>query len=99
MSVLSKFNYAVDDAVKKGIVDRVRQGPIISAGRKIAKMMDDPDWPIIHGKIDNVGPSVFLKYCETLGLTIGKKDAEKEKKTGDVVKLVGNSKWEQKKKA
>ena len=53
--------------------------------------MDDPDWPIVEGRIDNVSPSIFLKYCEALGLTIDKKSRnDKEEK---VISLVGNSKW------
>ena len=91
MSVLSKFNYAVDDAVKNGIIDRKRQGPLISAARKIAKVMDDPDWPIIQGKIDNVSPSVFLKYCQELKLTPEMKKQKAEAKTE--LKVVGNSRW------
>lgn len=91
MSVLSKFNTAIDDAVKKGVISRTRQGPMISAARKIAKLMDDPDWPIIKGKVDNVTPSVFLKYCLELHLgpdvAAGKKDMKTE------LTVVGKSKW------
>lgn len=93
MSVLSKFNNAVNDAVKKGVISRTRQGPLISAGRKIAKVMDDPDWPIVKGKVDNVSPSVFLKYCEALRLTPGILQADKEENTSSLTVLKGESKF------
>ena len=97
MSVYSKFNNAVNDGVKKGTIDRTRQGAIISAGRKLAKIMDDPSWPMINGKIDNVSPSVFLKYCEKLGIAecAGQKGTAKpdQQDKGKLVSLVGNSKW------
>ena len=52
--------------------------------------MDDPDWPLVKGKFDNVYPSLFLKYCETLGIT----DLEKGQKEKDKpLRVVGNSKW------
>jgi len=42
--------------------------PIIEAAAKIAALMDEPEWPIVRGKIDNVSPAVFLKYCDALGI-------------------------------
>lgn len=93
MSVLSKFDAAVSDAVKKGVITRTRQGPLISAGRKIAKVMDDPGWPIIKGKVDNVSPSVFLKYCEALRLTPGIIQQDQEEDKSSLTILKGSSKF------
>ena len=91
MKIRDSLNQAIREAVKEGKIDRKKHGPIIEAARKVAKVMDDPDWPIVEGRIDNVSPSIFLKYCEALGLTIDKKNRnDKEEK---VVSLVGNSRW------
>ena len=92
MSVYSKFNRSVRKGIEAGRIDKEKHGAIIEAGKKIAKMMDDPGWPIIKGKIDNVSPSVFLKYCETLGITeLGTGHPVKEE--AKPISLVGNSKW------
>ena len=90
MSVLSKFNKSVKAGIEAGRIDKDRNGAVIEAAKKIAKIMDDPDWPLVKGKFDNVYPSLFLKYCETLGIT----DLEKGQKEKDKpLRVVGNSKW------
>ena len=91
MKVREALNLAIRQAVKDGQLDRNKHAAIIEAARKVAKVMDDPEWPIVRGKIDNVSPSVFLKYCDALGLTVVNKP--KEEKKGTVLTLVGNSKW------
>ena len=58
----------------------------------VAVVMDEPEWPIVRGKIDNVSPSVFLKYCETLGIT-PKVDVKPKTEKPKVTPIVGNSKW------
>ena len=84
MSVLRKFNKAVKEATVAGDLDPIRHGAV----------MDDEKWPIIGGKIDNVSPSVFLKYCEELGLT-AKGVKNKKKEETPQIRAVGNSKWKQ----
>lgn len=92
MSVLSKFNKSVKVGIEAGRIDKEKNGAVIEAAKKIAKMMDEPGWPIVRGKVDNVSPSVFLKYCETLGITeLGKGQQAKEPEKQ--LNLVGNSKW------
>lgn len=91
MSVRESLDKAIKQAAKDGTLDVIKQGATIEAARKVAMVMDEEDWPIVRGKIDNVSPSVFLKYCDALGLVVEKKKAE-DKKT-EVVGLVGNSKW------
>ena len=96
MKVRDALNAAVRQAVKDGKLNRKMHGATIEAARKVATVMDDPDWPIVRGKIDNVSPAVFLKYCEALGLTIGKeaKQPKSAKVDSDkVISVVGNSKW------
>ena len=95
MSVLSKFNKSVKKGIEAGRINPERHGAIIEAGKKIARTMDNPDWPVIRGKIDNVSPSVFLKYCETLGLTeLGKElPVTTEAEGNKPLSIVGNSRW------
>ena len=88
MGVLESFNIAIAEVLKTGEITEKKQGPIIEAARKLATLMDDPEWPIVRGKIDNVSPSVFLKYCEKLGIA-----PDIETKKGEVVQLKAVSKW------
>jgi hypothetical protein len=96
-TVLQELNESIKAAEKAGRIDTKTQGAVIAAARKLAAMMDEPSWPIVRGKIDNVSPSVFLKYCEALKLMepIPKEPAKRTKKTNNtkVVDIVGNSKW------
>ena len=92
MSVLSKFNKSVKAGIASGRIDKDRNGAVIEAAKKIAKIMDDPDWPIVKGKFDNVYPSLFLRYCEKLGIT----DLGKVQQAEKPLSLVGNSKWRKK---
>jgi hypothetical protein len=48
--------------------------------RKLAETLDHPDFPVIDGKFDNVTQSVYLRYCEQLGLTPAGRKALGEKK-------------------
>ena len=93
-TVTEQFNKAVDEGVKTGEINMKKHGPLIEVGRKLAGIMDDPDWPIFKGKYDNVSPGTFLKYCEKLGIAAEMK-TEKPKKT-ETVTLVGNSRWKKK---
>lgn len=92
MSVVESFDESVNQAIESGVLDKKKHGAAIEAARKVASMMDEPEWPIVRGKIDNVSPSVFLKYCDALHILPGvdvKPKAEKPK----VTTIVGNSKW------
>lgn len=91
MSVLSRFNSSVSEAVKDGRLDRRKHGALIEAARKLAMTMDREGWPIIDGRFDNVTPSTYQKYCEMLHLTPDAKPVIED--SAKVVKLVGNSKW------
>lgn len=67
--VETAFNAAVDDAVKRGALDLRAHGAAIAAARKLAKVLDAPGWPEMpSGKVDNVTPTTFLRYCEALGI-------------------------------
>ena len=43
----------------------------VAALRIVAKMLDDPEFPMVAGKFDNTSMGSFLKYSESLGLTPG----------------------------
>ena len=91
MSVLSRLNSSISEAVKDGRLDRRKHGALIEAARKLAATMDREGWPIIDGRFDNVTPSTYSKYCEMLHLTPDEvKPNEEDQKT---LRLVGNSKW------
>lgn len=79
-SVLKKLDAAIKDAIKAKRLDERRQGAVIEAARKVAAMMDEPEWPIVKGKLDNVSPGVFLKYCEKLNLLPDEITPEKKEK-------------------
>lgn len=94
MSVLAKLNESIKNSIQSGTIDSVKQGAIIEAAQKIAVMIDNnPNWPLVGDKVDNVTPSVFLKYCEKLGIA---PDIAAEKPRIDKnakMHIVGNSKW------
>ena len=95
MSVLEKLDESIELAIKTGDIDEVKQGAIIEAARKVATVLDEPEWPIVRGKIDNVSPSVFLKYCGALGLSPDVDVKKPKQRTDKNAKLhvVGKSKW------
>ena len=67
--VYRALNRSIDSAVKAGRIDRDAQAALIAAARKVARVMDSPDWPLVEGgKFDNVSASTLLKYCDTLGI-------------------------------
>ena len=82
MGVVEKYDIAVQEAILSGAIDERQHGAAIEAARKVAMVMNEPEWPIVRGKIDNVSPSVFLKYCEQLSLvpnvSIKRQKAEKK---------------------
>lgn len=51
---------------------------------RLAERMDDPDFPVIDGRFDNVTESLYLKTSTALGLTPEKRAdwEKKEKKSG-----------------
>lgn len=91
MGVLSKFNKSIKAEIEAGRIDANIQGPIIEAAKKVARVMDQKGWPMVNGKVDNVSPSVFLKYCEKLGLTPDKIAKPADKNT--TMRVLGESKW------
>ena len=102
MSVEESFDESVNAAIVAGTLDAKAHGAAIEAARKLAQMMDGPEWPMVNGKLDNVSPGVFLKYCAALGIVPGEAASKsvkpaKEQPSGRVTmtSMVGNSKWKQ----
>lgn len=92
-TVYRALNASIDEAVRSGRIDRKAQGALIAVARKVARLMDEPDWPIIckdadgKGKLDNVSPSFLLKYCEALGICPELPRADAKRNRGDLAKL------------
>ena len=101
MKVRDALNLSLREAVKEGKIDRKKHAATIEAARKVAGVMDDEEWPIVRNKIDNVSPSVFLKYCEALGLTIkepkkARKSEEPEPEPEKIISVLDRSRWKKK---
>lgn len=73
-TVLAALDESISAAVESGKIDAGAQAALIAVARKVAALMDKPDWPIVckdadgKGKLDNVSPTTLLKYCEALGV-------------------------------
>lgn len=97
-SVFDALNVSIDAAITAGRIDPDAQAVLIEAARKVAHIMDEPDWPIIckdakgNGKQDNVSPSVLLKYCDALGICPSIAADDRKRNKGDLSKLRGDVK-------
>lgn len=79
MTVLEAFEQSIRAAIASGSLDAEKNAAPIEAGRKVAALMDDPEFPYINGKYDNVSAALFLKYCTALGLVEVAEVAKAEK--------------------
>lgn len=89
MSVLAETEAAVDAARAAGIITDMDTGAVETVLR-LAERMEDPDFPVIDGRFDNVTESLFFKACDSLGLTpAGRQrlDVKEEKKGGKLAHL------------
>lgn len=69
--VMDATEASINAAVASGILDRsVSAGPI-AALRRVAELLDDPDFPLVGGRLDNVSLPTYLRYCAELRLTPG----------------------------
>lgn len=75
----------INEAVKRGIIDRKLHAAPISVMLKLAETIDDPEFPIINDRFDNVSIPTLLKYMQSLGLTMQEQQTkEKKPKTDDM---------------
>ena len=72
----------VDDALRAADWITPADQPTVELLRRLANRLDDPDFPPIEGRFDNVSESLFLKTAAALGLTPEMRAAwaKKEKK-------------------
>lgn len=67
-TVYRSLNRSIAEAVAAGRLDLNANAAGIAAARKVARIMDDPEWPIVENRFDNVSPALLLKYCAALNL-------------------------------
>lgn len=72
----------VDDALRAADWITPADQPTVELLRRLANRLDDPDFPTIEGRFDNVSEPLFLKTAAALGLTPEMRAAwaKKEKK-------------------
>lgn len=93
-SVLEAFEKSVNAAIDAGTVDEDRDAALIEAARRLAIMMDEPEWPLVRGKLDNVSPSAFLKYCDKLHIgPVDKPETEDKPKASGLTVMVNRSRF------
>lgn len=81
---------ATGDAVKAakaaGLITDMDAGAVAVLMR-MAERMDDPDFPYIEGKFDNVTEGLYTKLSNELGLTVAGRARTPEKKEASRGKL------------
>lgn len=78
-SLVAATSDAIDAARSAGIVTSMDDGTAAVLLR-MADRMDDPDFPYIEGKFDNVTEGLYLKAARELGLTVAGRVALPERK-------------------
>ena len=73
----------INEAVKRGIIDRKLHAAPISVMLKLAETIDDPGFPIINERYDNVSIPTLLKYMQSLGLTVQEQPTKETKPKAD----------------
>lgn len=86
MGIWHATNEAVEAAREAGTITDTDEGAV-EALLRLAERMDDPDFPVIDGRFDNVTESLFFKACESLGLTPVGRQKLGVRKGGDGGKL------------
>lgn len=77
---------AIESARDSGIVTDMDEGAAIVLLR-MAERMDDPDFPYIDGRFDNVTEGLYMKAARELGLTVAGRVALPERKEAKRGKL------------
>lgn len=89
MQVWETTNEAVQAGKRAGVLTEMDEGAI-EALLQLAERLDDPDYPNIDGKFDNVTAALYFKACDSLGLTPAgraKLQEKKEKAGGKLAQL------------
>lgn len=85
-SVVDETIAAVAAAEKSGIVTDMDRGSVAVLLR-MAERMDDPDFPYVEGRFDNVTEGLYLKAARELGLTVAGRVVLPERKNNRAGKL------------
>ena len=86
LSVVAETERAVEAARAAGVLTAMDDGAVALLLR-LADRMDDPDFPFIEGRMDNVTEGVFLKAARELGLTVAGRVQLPERKDQKAGKL------------
>lgn len=86
MDIWETTNEAIQAGKRAGVITDLDEGAC-SVLLQMAERLDDPDYPIIDGKFDNVTQSLYLKACDQLGLTPAGRARLPERKEGGGGKL------------
>ena len=83
-STAQSMRSVVDSAIKSASWLTPADEATVELLRRLADRMDEPGFPVVDGKFDNVSESLFLKAAASLGLTpqVRSEWEKKEKKTG-----------------
>jgi hypothetical protein len=75
-------NESVQAAKRAGTITAADEGAV-AVLLQMAERLDDPDFPVIDGRFDNVTQALYFKACEQLGLTpAGRSRLSEKKETG-----------------
>jgi hypothetical protein len=91
MDIWHTTNDAVQAGKRAGLITALDEGAVVVL-LQMAKTLDDPEFPVIDGKFDNVTQGLYLKYCESLGLTPagrGRLEPKKDAGGGKLAQLRG----------
>lgn len=87
MDVWETTNEAVQAAKRAGVITELDEGAV-TVLLQMAERLDDPDYPVIDGRFDNVTQALYFKACDQLGLTpAGRQNMAKRKEAGGGGKL------------
>ena len=81
MDIWETTNESIQAARRSGVLTDADDGAC-AVLLQLAERMDDPDFPVIDGRFDNVTAALYFKACEQLGLTPSGRARLPEKKEG-----------------
>ncbi|QGH74489.1 DNA binding protein [Arthrobacter phage Kuleana] len=86
MDIWETTNESIQAGKRAGVLTDADEGAC-SVLLTLAERMDDPDFPVIDGRFDNVTAALYFKACEQLGLTPSGRARLPEKKESGGGKL------------
>jgi hypothetical protein len=82
LDIWKTTNDSVQAAKRAGLITALDEGAVVVL-LQMAQRLDDVEFPVFDGKFDNVTQGLYLKYCESLGLTpAGRTRLEDKKESG-----------------